>query len=207
MDTLAILALATQCVTAAPAPIVAAVAMAETSGSTYSVTVDGKRSDHAEQNEAVQSVALALVEGATVKVGLAGVPVKSFDSLKVSYTEGFSSCFNLEVAGDELRKRWESFGGQEDHWRLAALDYGTGEPGVDSDYSKRFDAALAEINELSHRLGKRQGQASKVVAAGPASSSDEEAPNSPPAQQAAVPENKWDVFNNQRSQSLLIFSR
>lgn len=41
MDALAILALATQCATAAPAPVVAAVAMAETSGSTYAVTVDG----------------------------------------------------------------------------------------------------------------------------------------------------------------------
>ena len=206
MDALAILALATQCATAAPAPVVAAVAMAETSGSTYAVTVDGKRSDHAGQDEAVQSVALALVEGSTVKVGIAGVPVKTFDSLRVSYTEGFSSCLNLEIAGDELRKRWESFGGQDEHWRLAALDYGTGEPGVDSEYSKRFDAALAEINDVSPRLSKRKG-AAKEFAAGPAPSSGEEEPNSTPTQRAAGSANQWDVFNNQRSQSRLIFSR
>lgn len=204
MDILSILALATQCATAAPAPVVAALAMTESNGSAYSVVIDGKRSDHAGQDEAVQSVALAQVEGSAVKIGIASVPVKAFDALNVSYTEGFSACYNLEVAGEELRTRWESFGGQDEHWRLAVLDYATGEPGVDGDYGQRYDAALAEIKGQSGHVAKRSGAPAKAVAS---TTAPAQATASDNGRKAVGSGAQWDVFNRAPSQSLLVFSR
>lgn len=205
MDALSILALAMQCSTAAPAPVVAALALTETQGAPYSVTVDSDRSDHESLDVAVQSVALALVYDAPVKIGIAGVPVAAFNKRDLSYTEGFSPCRNIAIAGDELRERFESFGGQPDHWRLAALDYGTGEPGVDGDYGARFDEALAVVNSMTGDL-----QAPEVARAEPSlDAARQAAPAS--AQNYADPAERadaqWDVYGRDPSRSLLIFSR
>jgi len=101
---LSILVLATQCTTAAPAPIVAAIAMAETSGSTYSLQIDGKRTVSSDFDDAVQNAAIGILDGSTVKVGIASVPTQEFDKRGLSYSEGFSACRNMEIAGEILHE-------------------------------------------------------------------------------------------------------
>jgi len=63
MDMLSVLVLAAQCVTAAPAPVVTAVAMAETGGAVYSLQIDGKRTVSSDFDDAVQNAALGLLNG------------------------------------------------------------------------------------------------------------------------------------------------
>lgn len=203
MDALSILALSLQCATTAPAPVVAALALAETQGSVYHVAVNGDRSDHPALDIAVQSVALAMVYDSKARIGLAGVPVDAFTDR--SYTDGFSPCINLSVAADELQARHADFGGGEDHWRLAALDFATGEPGVNGKFAARFDVALAEVQAL---VGVFETQ--NVAATGsrledarepmPVSSLNA----TEPAEEAG---SQWDVYGRDQSRSLLVFSR
>lgn len=205
MDALSILAIAMQCSTAAPAPVVAALAMTETQGGAFTVTVDGDRSDHDSLDMAVQSVALALVYEGRIKIGIAGVPVEAFGARDQSYVDGFSACQNMAVAGDELRERVEAFGGQEEHWRLAVLDYGTGEPGVDGDYAVRFDEAFAQIEEVAGQLGGQSvAQANRSLDAAhepsPASARNY-------AEPSETSSDRWDVYGRVESRSLLIFSQ
>jgi len=141
---LSVLVLATQCATTAPAPIVAAIAMAETSGSTYSLQIDGERTVSSDFDDAVQNAAIGLLDGSTVKVGIAAVSTQEFDKRDISYSEGFSACRNMEVAGEVLHESWERFGGQDEHWRLAALEMVTENPGVEGEFSEKFDLALTE---------------------------------------------------------------
>jgi len=145
---LSILALATQCATAAPAPIVAAVVMAETNGVVYSLQIDSKHTVSSDFDDAVQNVALGLLDGSTVKIGIAAVPTQEFDKRDISYSEGFSACRNMEIAGEILREAWERFGGQDEHWRLAALEIATGNPGVEGEFSEKFDLALTEARKV-----------------------------------------------------------
>jgi len=148
MDMLSILALAMQCVTAAPAPIVAAAIMAETNGVAYSLQIDGEHTVSSDFNDAVQNVALGLLDSSTVKVGIAAVPTQEFDKRGISYSEGFSACRNMEVAGEILRESWERFGGQDEHWRLAVLETATGNPSIEGEFAEKFDLALSEAQKV-----------------------------------------------------------
>lgn len=200
MDALSILALAMQCVTAAPAPVVAALAIAESGGSAYSVNIAGERTDLGDFDGAVQTVALSLVEGSAVKIGMAGVPVAAFDERGVSYTDGFSACHNLRIAGEVLREKWQLYGGLDQHWRLAVLEYGTGEPGIEGPFAERFDAASEQLAvaaaELTQPNGSQQGEPDPAEQAPP--------PAPPSADRADA---NWDVYSRDQSRSLLIFSR
>lgn len=203
MDPLTVLALATQCVTAAPAPIIAAVALAETGGSPYAITIAGERNDANSFEVAVQSVALALTTGAQVEVGMAGVPVSAFEDQGVSYTEGFSPCRNLAIAGELLRESWQRFGSMEEHWRLAVLEYGSGQ-GRDGGFAEEFDAAMTEIQVVAGKLPSLQ-------VAGDAAERARTDPRKEPTTRAAriAAENgvDWDVFSRDPSRSLLIYSK
>jgi len=206
MDALSVLALAAQCATAAPAPVVAALALAETDGSIYAVQAGGERSDPKDFDAAVQAAAIALTDGAPVKIGLAGVPISEFDARNVAYTEGFSPCRNLTIAGELLREGWERFGGMEEHWRLAVLEFATGEPGTEGEFAKRFDAAMANIRIASGELPGRptNAQAEKATAAtqSPAPPSSHRQADAPPRTTAS-----WDVYGRDPSRSLLIFTK
>jgi len=142
MDILSVLALATQCVTSAPPPIVAAMAMAETNGAIYSIQVDDEHTVQPDFDAAVQVAALGLLSGSNVKVGIANIPTQEFDKRTLSYSEGFSACQNMKIAGEILRESWERFGAQDEHWRLAALEIATGNPSIDEDFAHKFDMAL-----------------------------------------------------------------
>lgn len=177
--------------------------MAETQGSVYHVAVDGDRSDHPGLDIAVQSVALALVYDASARIGLASVPVDAFRER--SYTDGFSPCINLSVAADELKARHDNFGGGDEHWRLAVLDFATGEPGVNGEFAARYDEALAEVEALAG-VFEKQG----VAAAG--TRLDEAREPMPvsslnPAEPAEETGSQWDVYGRDQSRSLLVFSR
>lgn len=204
MDALSVLALAAQCATAAPAPVVAALAIAETNGAVYAVNVAGARSDAGNFDGAVQTVASALVEDRPVRLGLAGVSAGAFANRDLPYTEAFSPCRNLEIAAKDLREGWERFGALEEHWRLAVLEFGTGEPGVEGPFAQRYDAAFTEVSALIDELpGEARAAASK-----PASRPKTEQPAAPSdtAPSESTGQN-WDVYGREQSRSLLIYSR
>lgn len=203
MDPLSVLALATQCVTAAPAPVVAAVAIAQTDGAPYAVTIGGERNSPADFDAAVQTVALALTSGSSARIGMAGVPVSAFDDRGVSYTHGFSACSNLAVAGELLSESWQRFGGMEEHWRLAVLEYATGKAGTEGAFAEKFDAAMAEIKKVAGELPDRQVTAH--AAEPPRTERERPAPSA--VQANAHDDVGWDVFNRDRSRSLLIYSK
>lgn len=203
MDALSILALSLQCATTAPAPVVAALAMAETQGAIYHVAVNGDRSDHPGVDLAVQSVALALVYESSARIGLASVPVDAFRDR--SYTDGFSPCINLSVAADELQARHADFGGGDDHWRLAALDFATGQPGIDREFAARYDEALAEVEALAGVFDTPRSMtaSSRIEDAREPMPTRSLNPSEPSADTGAP----WDVYGRDPSRSLLIFSR
>jgi len=206
MDMLSILALATQCATAAPAPIVAAIAMAETSGSVYSLQIDGEPTALTNFDDAVQNAALGLSSGSTVKVGITSVPIQEFDKRGLSYSEGFSACRNMEIAGEILRESWERFGGQDEHWRLAALEIVTGTPGVEGEFSHQFDLALAEAQKIiQHNPHFLQHPSVKSDA----HAQDADFPNTknPPSSGTTNVARSPNIYDRAASNPLLIFSK
>lgn len=206
MDVLSVLALATQCATAAPAPVVAAMALAETDGSAYSVLIENERNSPSDFDAAVQAAAIGLLNGGVVKVGIAGVPTTEFDKRNLAYSEGFSACRNMAVAGDMLRESWKRFGGQNEHWRLAVLEVATGDPGVEGDFAKKYDAAMTEVRkaaqDLTHPSSATEAPA-KPAAHDVPDYDDTQTPPQEPARTAG----SWDVYGRDSSQSLLIFSK
>ncbi|PSH70127.1 hypothetical protein CU102_03240 [Phyllobacterium brassicacearum] len=208
MDALSILALATQCVTAAPAPVVAAMAIAETNGSAYAVTIGDEPVSPADIDAAVQAAAIGLSNGHVVKIGIASVPTTEFDKRNIAYSDGFSICRNMAVAGDQLRESWQRFGARDEHWRLAVLEIATGNPGVEGDFAHRFDTAMTEVRKAAQGLRQPSGAAVAEAPAKPAARSgssyaDTETAPSEPAKAAGA----WDVYGRDSSQSLLIFSK
>lgn len=207
MDALSILALATQCVTAAPAPVVAAMAIAETNGSAYEVTIGGKRSSPPDFDAAVQAAAIGLSNGNVVKIGIARIPTTEFDKRDIAYSDGFSVCRNMAVAGDLLRESWQRFGGQDEHWRLAVLEIATGDPGVEGDFAHKFDTAMIEVRKAARDLPRPSAAVAeapaKPAARAVSSYADTETMPSEPAKAAGA----WDVYGRDSSQSILIFSK
>jgi len=57
----------------------------------------------------------------------------------------------MEIAGEILHESWENFGGQDEHWRLAALEIATGEPGIEGEFAEKFDLAFAQAQEIMQR--------------------------------------------------------
>lgn len=206
MDALSVLALATQCVTAAPAPIVAAMAIAETDGSAYAVTVEQEHSTPPDFDAAVQAAAIGLLNGGMVKVGIASVPTTEFDKRNIAYSEGFSACRNMAVAGDMLRESWKRFGAQNEHWRLAVLEAATGDPGVEGEVARKYDAAMKDVQKaaqyLPHQSSPTEVPAKPAPRAVTAYADMENEPSEPTKSTGA-----WDVFGRDSSQSLLIFSK
>ena len=197
MDVLSVLALAMQCVTAAPAPVVAAMAIAETNGSAYSVIASGGRSSPLDFDAAVQAAAIGLVDGRVVNGGIAGVPTTEFEKRKIAYSDGFSACRNMAVAGDFLRESWKRFGGQDEHWRLAALEVATGTPGVEGEFGRKYDAAMTKLREVAEDLPR------------PSPPIMMEAPSNPAPHSVPTYDNPqigaWEVYSRDPSRSLFIF--
>lgn len=202
MDPLSVLILAHQCVAAAPPSLVAAMALAQTGASPYAVTITGETKSPADLDSAVQAAALALTDGALVRIGIANVPVSKFQDRGLSYGEGFSACTNLAVAGELLSESWQRFGSMEEHWRLAVLDYATGQAGTEGAFARKFDAALTKIEAAAWNLPADQTSTDVSASAQPQDKAVSRV--EPRRRQVGA---GWDVFSRDRSRSLLVYSK
>lgn len=154
MDALSVLVLATQCGSGAPAPILTALAIAQTDGAPFAIIVDNELKIQPTIEAAVQAAASGLIHDSVVRVGIAGLPTTEFDKRNLSYPSGFSACRNLSVAGLVLRKRWTQLGAKEADWRLAAIEIAQGKTDHVSDFAKKFDAAFLQVAEAEHELSR-----------------------------------------------------
>jgi len=203
MDVLSILALATQCSIAAPAPIVAAMTVAETGGEVYSIQIDDTRIIPSDFDEAVQIATTGMLQGANVKIGIANIPTQEFDRRDISYSEGFSACRNLEMKGEILRDSWERFGGQDEHWRLAVLETATGNPALEGEFSQKFDNALTQIKQLAQTREKPKIGRETSTPQGTSNPAETETSLS----EQAAPYPSWNIYGRGASNPLLVYSK
>jgi len=206
MDMLSVLVIATQCATAAPPPVVAALVMTETNGAVYSLQIDGKRTTLPNFDEAVQNAVLGILDESNVKVGIAAVPTQEFDKRGISYSEGFSACRNMEVAAEVLRESWKQFGGQGEHWKLAVLEMATGNPSIEGDFAHQFDQALAQAQKIIQN-NPRLSTNSTVKRDDSPLEAVSPSVNNLPSSDTAHMTKSWNVYDRSSSSPLLVFSK
>lgn len=161
MDPLTILAIAHQCAKAAPAVIVATVALLSTGGNPNAVDSAAGDAGSISIEEAVQAASSAAENKGNPTIGLALIPLREFSARSLSISEGLSPCTNLKVAAELVRKHYDAINGSNDaDWRRAAIRFGVASVHGQkvSEYGARFDAARREIDAAT-RLIDQSGRA------------------------------------------------
>ena len=199
MDALSVLALATQCVTAAPAPVVAAMAIAEANGSVYSVLIEGKRSALSDLDAGVEAAAIGLLNVGVVKIGVASVPTSELDNRSIPYSDAVSAC--MAIAGDMLREFWSRSGGQDQNWRRAVLQVAIGDRNVEAELAKKFDVAMADVRRAAQGL-PRPSSAIETPANRAARNVKDDADTEATPRQPGKPASALALYGRHPSQSL-----
>lgn len=220
MDALSVFALAKQCVGAAPAIVVAALAIVETNGNPLAVQSERASASILTLEQAVQATSIALAGGDSPAIGIVRISVDALHERGLSIRQGLSACTNLKVAGELVAAHHASLSVRSDEdWRRAAIGYGTGNPDtgdVDS-YGARYDAAHAAIAQAADEIEQiagfdtttQQASSQRPSSQRPSSTSllaPHHVPEDPPASPVTrdAPSRGWDVYG--RSSMLLRFS-